>query len=89
LIKQQVTRFFILFNTNTTLIDRPIDLSVLPVEILLPLVLPSVRRSSVFPMSFVYVSITKLVIILFIPQYLCDIFVITKSEVTISEVTNN
>jgi len=31
LIKQGVTGFFIIFNTNTTLIDRPIDLSVLPV----------------------------------------------------------
>jgi len=32
----------------------------LPVEILLPFVLPSVRHSPVFRMSFVYLSITKL-----------------------------
>jgi len=33
LIKQGVTGFFIIFNTNTTLIDRPIDLSVLPTKL--------------------------------------------------------
>jgi hypothetical protein len=65
LIKQEVnkevktTGFFIIFNTNTTLINRPIDLSVLPVQILLPSVLSSVRHSPVFCMSFVYLSITK------------------------------
>jgi len=60
LIKQKITGFFIIFNTNTTFIDRPIDLSVLPVQILLPFVLSSVRHSPVFYMSFVYLSITKL-----------------------------
>jgi len=44
LIKQGVTGFFIIFNTNTTLI----------------FVLPSVRHSPVFCMSVVYLSITKL-----------------------------
>jgi len=38
LIKQEVTGFFILFNTDAILINRPIDLSALPIEILLPLV---------------------------------------------------
>jgi hypothetical protein len=60
LIKQEVTGFFIIFNTNTTLIDRPIDLSVLLVQILLSFVPSSVRHSPVFCMSFVYLSITKL-----------------------------
>jgi len=60
LIKQGITGFFIIFNTNTALINRPIDLSVLLVQILLSFVLSFVRHSPVFFMSFVYLSITKL-----------------------------
>jgi hypothetical protein len=37
LMEQQVTRLFILFHTDTTLIDRPIDSAASPVETLLPL----------------------------------------------------
>jgi hypothetical protein len=77
LIKQGVTGFFIIFNTNTTLIDdRPIDLSVLLVQILLSFVLSFVRHSPVFCvcLSFIYRLQNFLIksIILFIPHKLQD-----------------
>jgi len=59
-LMKRPTGCFVIFNTNTTLIDRPIDLSVLLVHILLSFVLSFVRHSPVFCMSFVYLSITKL-----------------------------
>jgi len=52
LIKQEVTGFFILFITDTTLIDRPIDPSASPVETLLPLV----RSQFVIRLSLVFLS---------------------------------
>jgi hypothetical protein len=74
LIKQGVTGFFIIFNTNTTLIDRPIDLSVLLVQMPLPFVLSSVRHSpsSFACLSFIYRLQNFLIksIILFIPHVL-------------------
>jgi hypothetical protein len=52
LIKQEVTGFFILFHTDTTLIDRPIDPLASPVETLLPLI----RSQFVVRLSFVCLS---------------------------------
>jgi len=55
LIKQEVTGFLILFNTDTILIDRPIDLLASPVETLLPLVRSQfVVRLSFVCLSFIY-----------------------------------
>jgi hypothetical protein len=55
LIKQEVTGFLILFNTDTTLIDRPIDLLASPHETLLPLVHSQfVIRLSFVCLSFIY-----------------------------------
>jgi hypothetical protein len=58
LIKQEVTGFFILFHTDTTLIDGPIDPLALPVETLLPLVrLSFVCLSFVSRLPFVLIRI--------------------------------
>jgi len=65
LMEQQVTRLFILFHTDTSFIDRPIDSVASPVETLLPLfdshllfVCPSfVCRSFVVCSSFVCLSL--------------------------------
>jgi len=58
LMEQQVTRLFILFHTDTTFIDRPIDIVASPVKTLLPLFgthrwLASSIRLSLVCLSFV------------------------------------
>jgi len=65
---KQVTRFFILFHTDTTLIDRPIDPLASPLKTLLPLVRSQfvVRLSSV---CLSFVSRLSLVCPLFSSEY--------------------
>jgi len=66
LVDKTRSNIFIIFNTNTTLIDRPIDLSVLLVQILLPFVLSSACLLFIYRLqNFLIKSI-----ILFIPQNL-------------------
>jgi len=80
-LMKRPTGFFVIFDTNTTLINRPIDLSVLLVRILLSFVLSFVRHSPFIRHSFVCLSfiyrlqnflITS--IILFVPRcVLCEL----------------
>jgi len=64
LIKQEVTGFFILFHTDTTLIDRPIDPLASPVKTPLPLV-----RSQFVVRLLSYVSRFSLVCLSFVHTY--------------------